>query len=442
MIAAANTGANSGAVVQLIYDRNLGTNGRRIVRQSTRRVAMGNTRPIRAERTPREVAASGYVVRNGDTTSYFGPDPDVLADTSFAATHCLSIREERGEVGVAFAPTSDRDSVPEIAGVLWLSRDPVALRSLTFEYRNVGRDVSAARAGGRLDFETLPNDLTIIRSWHIRAPQVVRPRVLQRMNGRAVFQNEPSISEVHETGGLIVNGRLSDGTALATPPLASLGGTVRHSLRDEFIANARVTLDSTDVHVFTDGAGRFVFESLLPGPYTVRVADSMVIMASNPNRYATQRNDVQQIVRRIRTIPVDAQLGRRASVDARLPWRSPVNGCGPTPATERPRFVMLGTLEATDSTSLSTARVRVSWVDSTGTSALETRIEAVADAGSQVLMCGIPAGRELAVSVVTTEGAEFLGRTRVTFMGYDANNQLMTGKLRLASISVVPVKDP
>jgi hypothetical protein len=435
-----NWGQHSDSVVHVLYDRNLGTNGRRIVRQSTKRMEMRNTRPIVAERTPSAFVSSGYVVTSGDTTSYFGPNPEVLADSTFVATHCLSIRREAGDIGVAFVPTGDRDSIPDIAGVLWLSRTPLALRSLTFEYRNTDRSVIAMRAGGRLDFETLPNGQSVIRSWHIRSPRVVRPRILQRVNGRATFESAPQVTEVHETGGLIVSGRLGDGTALPPAPLVSLGGSVRHSQRDEVVPNASVTLDSTDQRATTDTAGRFLFQSLLPGPYIVRVADSMVIMATNPDRYAAQRSNVQQVVSRIRTIPVETRLGRVSSTELRLPWRSPVNGCGPTPSTERPRFVLLGMLRATDSASLALSRVRVSWVDSSGTSALETRIDAVADAGGDVLMCGIPAGRDLAVSVVSTQGTEFQGQARVTYMGYDANNQAITGNLRPVTISVARLR--
>lgn len=429
-------GKHSDSVVHLLYDRNMGANGRRIVRQTTKRVEMGNTRSIAAERAPGAFVSSGYVVASADTTSYFGPNPEVLADSSFAATHCLSIREESANIGVAFEPTRDRDSIPDIAGVLWLSRAPRALRSLTFEYRNVDRSVMAMRAGGRLDFETLPNGLPMIRSWHIRSPKVIHTRVLRRVNGRATFETGPQVTEVHETGGVIVSGRLSDGTVLPSAPLLSLGGRVRHSLRNEVVAGASVTLDSTDQRVTTDTSGRFLFQSLLPGPYIVRVADSMVIMAANPDRYAAQRTNVQQVVSRIRTIPVEARLGRAAAAELRLPWRSPVNGCGPTPKTERPRFVLLGTLQATDSSSLANAKVGLSWVDSTGTSALETRIDAVADPRGEFLMCGVPAGRDLAIQVVSTEGVQFQGQTRVTYLGYDENNQPREGSLRPVTISV------
>ena len=84
----------------------LGIDGRRLVRQSTQRVVTGNTAPIRADRDPEDFVEEGYVVQRGEVMTYHGPDPEVLLDSSFAATHCLSIRRDErghpGEVGVVF----------------------------------------------------------------------------------------------------------------------------------------------------------------------------------------------------------------------------------------------------------------------------------------------------------------------------------------------------
>ena len=74
--------------------------GRQVVRQSTQRVITDNASPIRADRDPEEFVEHGYVVRRGNVTTYYGPDPEILLDSSFAATHCLSIRiDERGPSG-------------------------------------------------------------------------------------------------------------------------------------------------------------------------------------------------------------------------------------------------------------------------------------------------------------------------------------------------------
>ena len=113
----------------------------------------GNIAPIRADRPPAAFVDSGYVVQKGDVSTYYGPDPMVLLDSSFAATHCLSIRSDArgrpGQIGVAFAPPRDR-TVSDIAGVLWLTREPLALKTLEFEYRGVDQSVIDMRGGGRL----------------------------------------------------------------------------------------------------------------------------------------------------------------------------------------------------------------------------------------------------------------------------------------------------
>jgi hypothetical protein len=86
----------------------------------------------------------------------------------------------------------------------------------------------------------------------------------------------PVPAELYETGGLIADGVLSDGTSW-TAPLATLRGRVLDIVTDHPAPSAIVTLDSTDQRIATDSAGRFVFEQLLPGPYVLRVRDSVTV---------------------------------------------------------------------------------------------------------------------------------------------------------------------
>ena len=108
---------------------------------------------------------------------------------------------------------------------------------------------------------------------------------------------------------------------------------------------ARVTIDSTDQVTLTDGRGQFSFEQVLPGPYTLRVRDSITI---HPVRVDSARNivpdtsAVMQVVTRIATVEVEARLGVVAPVDVRLPWREPVGGCGALPVEPRGDTSLLG----------------------------------------------------------------------------------------------------
>jgi hypothetical protein len=433
MVVASTESADSGSVLQLMYNRVFDNSGRRgnivywdrLKSLSSYRVLTGNAEPIRAERTPGEFVSDGYVVNHGESTTYYGPDPEVLLDSSFAETHCLSLRERRGEVGVAFVPTRDRDSIPDIAGVLWMSQQPLALRSLTFEYSGLPRTLNDARAGGQLDFETMTNGLPVIRSWHIRTPRVSYIRTFRVVDHQTVFGRTPTVGEVHETGGMIASGRLADGTVL-TSVLASLGGRVLNGRTGEGVPAATVTIDSTDQKTTTDAQGQFSFETLLPGPYVVRVRDSLPVFGM---RVDSLRNIVpdssitQQLVTRTATLQVEAKLGEVAPRDLRLDWRAPISGCGQNLNVER-RYTVIGSVITTERLGVPGARIRLSWADTTRTGTVETTVDATTDLTGTFVACGIPTDRRLGTRVSLSSGAQHLGTTLVQ----RPNNEVMTAQ--------------
>jgi hypothetical protein len=444
MTVASSEASQGGAVNQLLYNRLLDNAGRRIVRQSTQRVVTENASPIRAGRDPDEFVASGYVLRNGDVTSWYGPDPEVLLDSTFAATHCLSIQSDSrahpGEVGVAFTPTSDRAFIPDIAGVLWLTRSPMALKSLTFEYRGVDRSILDMRAGGRLDFETLSNGVPIIRSWTVRSPRVGYQRAGRYVNRRWVVDTVRAVVlEIHETGGLITGGRLTDGTVL-TAPLATLGGRVLQVRTGDPSPGARVTLDSTDRVAFADRDGQFSFEEVLPGPYVIRARDSVVIHSATVDSTGQVVPDtaMQQIVRRTATMAVEARIGHVVPIDLRMPWRDVVGGCTAASGPEL-RFVVLGVVVTPNDQPIPNARVSLRWADTVRGSTVETEMEGVTDEGGGFLLCGLPAEVPLATRVAVATGVDFRGTTRVKRVDYDAQGRPRRGgSLRTMKVVVFP----
>ena len=408
MVVASTDSSQGGKVVQLLYNRLLSDDGRRVVHQSSQRLLTDNASPIRADRDPEEFVEHGYVVRRGNVTTYYGPDPAILLDSSFAATHCLSIRTDArahpGEVGVAFVPTRERDSIPDITGVLWLTRAPMALKSLTFEYRGVDQAIRDVRAGGRLDFETMSNGVPVIRSWYVRSPKLFYRRAGQMVNRQWVLGDRAFAGELHETGGLIAAGQLVDGTLLATP-LATLGGRVLNARTSEVVPGATVTIDSTDQVTAADVRGQFSFEQLLPGPYTVRVNDSVAVYAvkvDSSRNIVPDTTIIQQVVRRVATAKVEARLGHVNPVDLRLPWRDRVGGCGGAESVER-RYTVLGVVITPDSIPVPDARARLSWADTSRGTTVETIVEAVADIAGVFFVCGIP-GTRLTTRVITTSG--------------------------------------
>jgi hypothetical protein len=444
MTVASSDASQEGAVNQLMYNRLLDQAGRGIVRQSTQRVVTQNASPIRADRDPEEFVATGYVQRNGDVTTWYGPDPEVLLDSSFAATHCLSVqtadRAHPGEIGVAFTPTSDRTAVPDIAGVLWLTRSPMALKSLTFEYRGVEQSILNMRAGGRLDFETLSNGVPIIRSWTLRSPRIGYRRGAQYINGRYSRDTVRTlVLEIHETGGMITGGRLADGTVL-TVPLATLGGRVLQVRTGEPSRGARVTLDSTDQVSITDGDGQFSFEDVLPGPYIVRARDSVMIHSATVDSAGNIAPDtlVQQFVRRTATMPVEARVGQVTPIDLRMPWRDVVGGCTAASGPEL-RFLVLGIVVTSGNEPIPNSRIALRWADTVRGSIVETEMEGTTDDGGGFLLCGLPAEVPLETRVVSS-GIDFRGTTRVKRVDYDAQGRPRRGGLLTMRIVVAPVR--
>ncbi len=247
------------------------------------------------------------------------------------------------------------------------------------------------------------------------------------------------VHEVHETGGLIADGRLSDGTHFAAP-LATLGGRVLNERTDEPVRLATVTVDSTDMASLSDGRGQFSFEQVLPGPYTLRVRDSITI---HPVRVDSAQNivpdtsAVMQVVTRVATVEVEARLGVVAPIDVRLPWREPVGGCGPLPAAAR-RYVVAGTVVRQDSLPVPNARVRLSWADTTRRSTFETQVEGVTDRGGGFIMCGIPGDMKLGTRVITASGAVHHGSSTVTRLGPDGQSRLRSANLRAVRIVLSP----
>jgi len=128
---------------------------------------------------PDSLARLGYVQPRDsvDGPVYFGPDPAVFFSDPFLATHCFRLaappHEHRDWIGLSFTPVPDRP-VPDIEGVLWLSRDDATLRRLDYRYTGLWGWVPPGTAGGELSFGRLPGGQPVVVGWTIRAPVAAR----------------------------------------------------------------------------------------------------------------------------------------------------------------------------------------------------------------------------------------------------------------------------
>ena len=142
--------------------------------------------PITSQ-APESLATLGYV-QPRDTLFgpiYYGPDPDVFFSDPFLRTHCFHMvqppADRPGWIGLGFRPIPDRQ-IPDIEGVLWLTRQDATLRRLEYRYTRLWSWVPPGRAGGSLEFERLPGGQPVVTGWTIRAP--IASRVPATAGGR------------------------------------------------------------------------------------------------------------------------------------------------------------------------------------------------------------------------------------------------------------------
>lgn len=407
---------SSGTVTQILFHRVIDDRDR-VVRQSVRRVETNNVAPIRAARTPSELSRSGYVEYREDSTSYYAPDPQTLLDASFAETHCLSVRRDNrrpSRIGIAFAPVRRQDSIPDIAGVLWLNRQPMSLSTLEFEYRGVNGAIRDARAGGLIEFQTLTNGAPIIGYWHIRSPRLLLRPTGRYERGRVeVTGTQPVVADLHQTGGLLAQGALVDSTVW-TAQLASISGVVNYLLTGDGVPGAVVTLDSTDFVAVTDSQGTFRIPGLINGPYTLRVVDS----ATTPRLHSdsiyklSEDASLRQTLKRSAVIRFSVMGTEQKHVMVDMPWRAPLAECG-TPSDGVRRFTVIGEVIRPDSMPLPSARLTLDWRDD-GARDQERRttIETGTDDAGMFVVCGAPA--DVPIDVIVLFGAEkFEGTVKV-----------------------------
>ena len=248
-----------------LYTRQLDRAGRSINQTQSERD--GQTVQPFVAASADSLARYGYVEMQGSHSTYYGPDAQVLLSDAFARTHCLRLvpRESRsaadsGWIGIAFEPI--QDDRPDIEGVLWLDRHSNELREVEFRYVSLHRAMQAARPGGRVVFRELPLGGWIVSHWWIRMPAV---RVIQEMG--AAGSSRMDVMSLHETGGEVLTVRSNNERIWAGRASGIRGEVIMES--GVTPAGVRLRLENTNRRALIDSGGRFGFDVLFPGRYTV-----------------------------------------------------------------------------------------------------------------------------------------------------------------------------
>ncbi len=252
----------------LRFERNVRLNGK-ATSERTWTLSAQNANPFQSA-PPESLAVHGYSRSVGDSIMYYAPDAAALLSDEFSDHHCFRLKAASASapklVGLAFEPQKlGRDL--DIEGVIWLDRATSELRYLDFHYTMKRPKPLDERLGGRIDFEQLTNGATVVKRWVIRMPI----RVINRMRGNGPLASDQpgTLVAIREVGGEVTELRSADGGSLSRSSVASLAGTVQDSIQGAAAGGITVFLAGTMYSATTDGDGRYRFDSLPPGRYTI-----------------------------------------------------------------------------------------------------------------------------------------------------------------------------
>ena len=141
--------------------------------------------------------AGGWVVEEADGGVLFRAlDADVLLDDRFLSRYCLQLARDSAAVpdliGVQFRPVMPREGRADIEGVLWLDRQDLGLRALSFQYTGLDAVSASIAPGGVIKYSSLPTGIWFVSDWSLRLPIVARRFEVRPGAG---VNREPQVSQ-------------------------------------------------------------------------------------------------------------------------------------------------------------------------------------------------------------------------------------------------------
>jgi hypothetical protein len=186
----------------LAWDRRLDPDGQAVSSDAIREFSTTARNPIQS--LPVDSLLSHGFIRRGENriTEYFGPDASVLLSNPFLNTHCFHLVDggDRPDlIGLGFRPT--REEPIDIEGTFWVHRETAQLRFLEFKYVNAPIRFTEGVAGGRVDFERLPDGAWIVRRWWIRMPLRAASWIFGRKRLVAIHETGQVVSKITPVSG-------------------------------------------------------------------------------------------------------------------------------------------------------------------------------------------------------------------------------------------------
>ena len=433
------------------YIRTLEPSGLRIL-EDRRSVSEGFfERPIRSISGDSLQKVGYWGTQDADTLVFYGPDEEVLLSTAFRSGHCFELitgRDAiRGFIGLGFRPKGP-NLKGGIEGTIWIDAGNFELRFVEFRYTNLITIPRSPHLGGQVHYEQHPSGAWLVRRWFIRMPVFPEVFTVGVESGPGRLPARPTLWRILEEGGSLYSAGLR---SWETP--GSITGVITDSTGLVPLRGTVVALSGTPFSTEVDSLGRFRFDSIAPGAYT--------LLASNPD-YAVfgQLADDEPLtleagkehraaMRAITTTQLRTTICDAARAAAPLFSRAPP----PPPAGAATVRVLL--TRADSGSALTRFPVWLRWVDPVQLDSANPRtfqqmmqdgvkktrlqgIQSITDEIGGVTFCGVPP--ETALEVVMLRGDDDPsypdGARAVRITSF----VLKRGELALRSFSVTPPK--
>ncbi len=408
MAASIVAGNQEYTVRRALYERRVDLSPERVLGQRQFERDGVSLQPFRSAPAD-SLLAFGYVRRDASGATYLGPDADALLSDSFAESHCFrpaSRPEPPGHsswAGVEFLPLRSSPQRPDIQGVFWVDRRTSDLRELNFEYTDLPPEADAAHPGGHVEFMRLPSNEWIVGRWDIRMPITGLEARAGAFSGQSVTSRSGAIGQrlaLVAIGAQVSGGEVlelhHDTTVLWRGRVNAIVGTVT----DEGgipRSGRSVLVEGTTRRMVTDTAGRFRFESLLPGTYQLTAENLAIDSLGIPHATSVAVRDSGEVAVRLTDLSPTGAVAKLCS------------------GVLNASLALLRVVVIDSATSAPLARVRVSatWAQPTkrGTLAgvVQSRRNGTTDSAGQVSVCGVLRGVAVVLHVDAGPGG---GTTR------------------------------
>ncbi len=376
---------------------------------------------------PAVLERDGYFKHRDDgSENFYAPDEAVLLSPGFTQHHCVTEysdvrRDSSGtQIALAFMPR-DRDTRPEIKGLIWIDSATSELRRIDFEYVRISLAAPADSIGGSVAFEHLGSGAWIVSRWALRMPR------FRTADARARFTVLDGYIEV-------------GGTARATTDISIPGptvprtivGSVFDSLTNRPLSGAHVQLADLGRDAVADSLGRFRFDNVAAGVHSLYV-----------DHHALDDVGLFSIGARVDATPQVTSTVAIATPSFATLWN---RACGSAPMSGAQDGFVFGIVHDSGLVAQdSAAMIDVAWRDSTRKSSPGSHATARADSTGAYAICGIPASQTVAVSashahVATLPVSVRLGSARVARRDFTIAHKSSNGIVDMAPVEFSAVK--